>query len=177
MRLPWGRFASIAGGCSAPCNGALNMCAWRWLHAARLPARAGLNTIAHAAGCEGCERRALLPLSCMPERSSRFTCSSTPAGRPGTRHGWMGVGVIAMLTLCLGTWTDGCTLAAWCVCGACCAGAVCRSSKGGDNRQGDAAAGSMPTLPKLQRWQQPKQTSRHTSDDGLIWRVCESPGH
>lgn len=45
----------------------------------------------------------LLPLSCMPVKSSRLMNSCTPSGTPGTRQSCMGVGSIAMLILASGT--------------------------------------------------------------------------
>jgi hypothetical protein len=47
--------------------------------------------------------RTLLPLSCMPVRSSRLMYSSQPGGTPGTGQGWMGVGSFAKWYRCLGS--------------------------------------------------------------------------
>ena len=44
----------------------------------------------------------LLPLSCMPDKSSRLTKSWTSSGRRGTFHAWMGVGKCPNFTLLSG---------------------------------------------------------------------------
>lgn len=47
--------------------------------------------------------RTLLPLICMPVRSSLLTQTSTPSGSPGSLIWWVGVGNIAKPTRCGGT--------------------------------------------------------------------------
>lgn len=51
----------------------------------------------------------LLPLSCIPLRSSRFTKTWTSSGMRGSFHSWIGVGKCPSLTLSLGT---GCSMPA-----------------------------------------------------------------